>query len=98
MNKAVEILGENIALFHDDDLKSLCHELPVIARNNLENGISQNLWYEEVVPRESVFYSFVTYGAGETHTLWNNLNSGNLLLQVGGSATIGYGLCKIKKY
>ncbi|MEO0625668.1 MAG: type III-B CRISPR module RAMP protein Cmr4 [Bacteroidota bacterium] len=30
-------------------------ELPVIARNYLDNGQSKNLWYEEVVPRESIF-------------------------------------------
>lgn len=98
VRKAVTILGENIAILHDDDFTELCRELPVIARNNLENGISQNLWYEEVVPRESVFYSFVTYGTSETQKLWCNLNSGNLLLQVGANATIGYGLCEIKKW
>jgi len=94
--KADSLLGKNLVLLHDDDLKSLCGELPVIARNKLENGISSNLWYEEVVPRESLFYSFVAYSSGETILLWANLNSTNLL-QVGGNATIGYGLCKIER-
>lgn len=97
--EAEKILGTDIALLHNDDLKMLCGELPVIARNSLENGISQNLWYEEVVPRESRFYSFVACSENEKSKLWEELNSsGNSpakLIQVGANATIGYGLCEI---
>ena len=97
---AEEILGKDIALLHDDDLKTLCRELPVIARNNLENGISVNLWYEEVVPRETRFYSFLSYPIAEdVSKLWDELNNLNWkqILQVGGNATIGYGICEIIK-
>lgn len=101
IDSAEKLLGKNIALLHDDDLKMLCGELPVIARNSLDNGISQNLWYEEVVPRECRFYSFLAYAEKEDYKLWDELNSTGknfkTLLQVGGNATIGYGLCEIIK-
>ncbi len=98
VKSAEELLGKDIALLHDDDLKTLCRELPVIARNNLENGISVNLWYEEVVPRETRFYSFLSYPIAEdVRKLWDELNNLNWkqILQVGGNATIGYGMCKV---
>jgi len=97
------LLGENIALLHDADFNRYANSLPVIARNHLEDGVSQNLWYEEVVPRESRFY-FVT-------TKPSNLNSedsdrikrfegmlhSDKMVQIGANATIGYGYCSIKK-
>ncbi len=47
------LLGERLVLVHSADFQTL--DLPVIARNHLENGESQNLWYEEVVPYDSRF-------------------------------------------
>lgn len=90
--------GENIALFSHEDFKTICKNLPVIARNNLENGISKNLWYEEIVPRFSRFYFFVSQPANATHDFYQHLyNENNGLVQVGGNATIGYGLCRVEK-
>ena len=37
-------------------------ELPVIARNCLENGVSKNLWYEQVLPRKSRLAFFILQG------------------------------------
>lgn len=54
-----KLFGENLAVFHHDDLKELCAHLPIIARNYLENGISRNLWYEEIVPRETRFFCII---------------------------------------
>lgn len=84
---------ENIALFGNDAFKELTNQLPVIARNNLENGQSTNLWYEEVVPRESRFFFMV--GMGEEHKkhFIEKIKAGNV--QVGGNASIGYGFTKI---
>ena len=97
IKKAEYILGDSLALFNEYDFKSLCWELPVIARNRLDNGISKNLWYEEVVPRESLFYSFLSYPDDDgSFNLWTELD-GDCLIQVGGNATIGYGLCEITK-
>ena len=57
---------ENLAVFNDEDFNEALSGLPVIARNKLENGKSKNLWYEEVVPRESIFYTVLCY--------YNNFN------------------------
>ena len=100
MKKIQTFLGENIALFHDDDLKELCTELPVIARNYLENGISRNLWYEEVVPRETRFYFVVGIPCSEetrgTHDAFLKGLAENII-QVGANASIGYGYVRIEK-
>ena len=89
-----EIFGEDIALFSDDDFKDLCRHLPVIARNCLENGISKNLWYEEIVPRETYFY-FPLQTAEHEADFMKVIKSGNI--QIGGNATIGYGYTEIKE-
>lgn len=87
------LLGERIALFNHADLKRIAKDLPIIARNNLENGESINLWYEEVVPRESRFYFLMKYYHTENAS---NLFDGELgkhhnMCQIGGNASIGYG-------
>ncbi|MBV5278477.1 MAG: type III-B CRISPR module RAMP protein Cmr4 [Campylobacteraceae bacterium] len=52
---------QNLAIFNDEDFNEAVSALPVIARNSLDNGKSVNLWYEEVVPRESIFYTVFCY-------------------------------------
>jgi CRISPR-associated protein Cmr4 len=52
---------KNLALFSEEDFNEAISNLPVIARNKLNNGKSENLWYEEVVPRESVFVAVLNY-------------------------------------
>lgn len=71
--------------------------LPVIARNKLENGQSENLWYEELVPREAVFGWAVIYPKDSEH--WNVFSEAleNQVIQIGGNATVGYGFCQFKK-
>lgn len=76
--------------FADDE------HLPVIARNYLENGISANLWYEQVLPRRSRLAAFVLY-EGEMKKSFVNAISNNIV-QIGANATVGYGLCKITVY
>lgn len=97
VSKLSNLLGSDLALFNDDDFKNLvCGKncLPVIARNYLENGISQNLWYEEIVPRESRFY-FATSCLEEQTDFESLLLQNNI--QIGANATIGYGLTSIYK-
>jgi CRISPR-associated protein Cmr4 len=100
-----EFLGNNLALLSDDDFKNL--ELPVVARNKLDNGKSENLWYEEIVPRESVFYFFITkptnldsideiekllkYERSFERTLMEDY------IQFGANKSIGYGISKVTK-
>ncbi len=92
-----QLLGyEHIALFHDDDLKDVAGRLPVIARNNLENGRSVNLWYEEVAPRQTRFSFFVRHPAADT-SFEQTLAGAGGRVQVGANATIGYGQCTLSK-
>lgn len=77
--------------------KELVNELPVLSRNHLENGVSQNLWYEEVVPREARF-GFVLLAPendGYLETFESIVHE--KVIQVGANATIGYGLCHFQK-
>ncbi len=66
-------------------------DLPVMARNVLDDdGKSQNLWYEEIVPHKSIFY-FVILTPDEK----NKLELDGMTVQFGGNATIGQGYVKI---
>ncbi|RXE57796.1 type III-B CRISPR module RAMP protein Cmr4 [Acetivibrio mesophilus] len=91
-------LGENIAVFSDNDFKEFVKYLPIIARNKLTNGESKNLWYEEVVPRESRFYYVVL--AGEKYqTQFKNVieKTKEKPIQIGANASIGFGYAFITK-
>jgi CRISPR-associated protein Cmr4 len=92
-----KLAGNNIAVFNSKDFADLCNQLPVIARNQLENGISKNLWYEEVVPRFSRFFQF-TLIPNETNPFIgqfvDELLEPKNIFQIGANATIGYGYCK----
>jgi CRISPR-associated protein Cmr4 len=79
-------------------LADYVEKLPTVARNYLDNGISQNLWYEEIVPRETRFY-FFTSRPDKDDPLANGINSKSIskLAQIGGNATVGFGLCKLEK-
>lgn len=87
------LLGNDIVLMHDADFKYQCSDacLPIIARNNLENGMSKNLWYEQVVPREAQFYFFTSTNES-TDQFAANIGK---YVQVGANASIGYGKCLI---
>lgn len=76
------------------EFEALCQddELPIIARNKVENGESQNLWYEQILPAETVFYTFTQ--APDT-ILEETIN--DEIIQIGANATIGYGYCKFLK-
>ena len=69
-------------------------DLPVIARNCLENGISKNLWYEEIVPHNSIFIFPITSANDKLIETFKNALDGEVI-QFGANASIGYGLCKV---
>lgn len=88
------IIGKDLIILNESVFKKIVKELPIIARNKLENGESQNLWYEEIVPRETRFYFAVSYREGNKEEKFNKITES--LVQIGGNATIGYGYCDIK--
>ena len=87
-------IGNNVAIFSEDNFKELTKCLPVIARNHLDNGKSTNLWYEEIVPRETRFYCIVGESDQYSQTFEDIIGNGTI--QIGGNASIGYGFTKIQ--
>lgn len=94
-------IGEKPVFLSEEIMKEVVQHLPVIARNSLDNGQSENLWYEEIVPRESVFYFFVlSSSSGENDIDFeNDFNKyiDGKMIQIGANATVGYGCCKLTK-
>lgn len=88
-----EIEKIKVELVEEDVYQS--YDLPIIARNKLNNGISENLWYEQVVPHHSVFYTMVI-GDGEDLDTFDEKVDGKIV-QFGANASIGYGLCKLTR-
>jgi len=75
-------------------LKIAGEELPVIARNQLDNGESKNLWYEELVPHQSIFGFVVQVDKADmlvSSEFTSKLNG--KVIQIGANATVGYGYC-----
>lgn len=96
--KLKQLLGDNILLLNHNDFKEQCsdYNLPVISRNNLENGESKNLWYEQIVPHQSifVFYTLALSDLNEDR-FCNGVNS--KVIQIGANSSLGYGYCEINK-
>lgn len=94
------ILGENIVLLSDQKFSALTdnNHLPVIARNSLENGVSVNLWYEQIVPRQARFCFLLLAPHKDKYQkdISEALVQGPI--QIGGNASIGYGFCKLQAH
>lgn len=95
-----QVLGGNLVVVSHEYLKELCdnNHLPVIARNNLENGQSKNLWYEQILPKYSRLY-FMVMNVNCQPSMWSDFttNLANDIYQIGANATIGYGFCKFNE-
>lgn len=76
-----KLLGDNFAICESLDE----YPLPVIARNKLNNGISENLWYEEYVPHHSLFWLPVLYPDDVFCIDFPGF------IQLGGNASVGCG-------
>ena len=103
-----KLLGNRIAVLSEDQFEIIINNLPVIARNCLENGQSQNLWYEETVPRESRFYTLITKAVWRDEKEMDRFDASPYLqfdpcisaslIQVGANATVGYGKMQFTKF
>lgn len=94
LHEKINLQGESIYILSDKEFKEL--SLPVIARNKLDNGISKNLWYEEIVPHKTVLYFPVIANQGDENLLKEFKKSVNeKVIQFGANASIGYGLCMV---
>lgn len=96
-----ELLGDKYLIVSDEDFKMLTddYNLPVIARNQLESGVSKNLFYEQIVPRQSKFFFFVNRivieDQGNAFDAGLRENIKRTPVQIGANASIGYGYCAI---
>ena len=105
-----EILGDSIALFSNTDFQEIAgkERIPTIARNYLENGESKNLWYEEILPRETRFVTLISKpvkyaekGVEKTNLADINKRFEKMIkdntVQIGANASIGYGVSEFTK-
>lgn len=77
-----------------DEFKEACSDdnLPIIARNVLDDGgISQNIWYEQVLPAETVLYAVIKEKKDDLKEALDGA-----VIQIGANASIGYGYCTFK--
>lgn len=84
----------NWAIMTPEALASI--DLPVMAHNVLEDGISKNLWYEQYVPHESVFGILVIPPDGDT--AFEDVIKEHSVVQFGAGATTGCGFTKLEKW
>jgi CRISPR-associated protein Cmr4 len=86
-----KMIGDN-CLNNEATFKIAAKRLPIIARNYLENGHSENLWYEQFVPSESYFLTLIiTDGMEKAHETTFIQGIDGKVIQVGANATVGYG-------
>lgn len=94
-NELKELIADKLVVLKNAELKNI--SLPVVARNHLENGISKNLWYEEIVPHKSIFTFAVSSESKDILKAFANVIGDDTYVQFGGNASIGYGLCKVER-
>lgn len=92
-------LSNQLVIVNDDDFKHFAdYGFPVNARNRLNNNkISENLWYEEIIPADSLFYTILLPRWGKKELLAELLEifTEHPYLQIGGNETIGQGWCAL---
>lgn len=91
--KGFSAFDQQYAIVANDKFDTYVADLPVIARNRLDKN--KNLWYEEVVPHQSIFITYLIsnskdFAEFETKLLGN-------IFQIGANSSVGYGLCKFHK-
>lgn len=87
-------LAEQLIILHDDDFKWFAsYGLPINARNVLDEDTktSLNLWYEETLPQDCLFYALFLERGNGAIDLVTTLAEESPYLQVGGNETVGQG-------
>lgn len=89
---------QKLCVLSDEHFIEQCNDLnlPVIARNVLDDGQSINLWYEQVLPRRSLLYCGIIWGDTSQQQAIEDVVL-KQPLQVGGNASVGYGFSRISK-
>lgn len=94
-NKAsAERLSSQLIVLSDDDFKWFAsYGLPINARNvlDVDKKTSLNLWYEETLPQDCLFYTLFLERGIQALDLLKSLVKDRAYLQVGGNETVGQG-------
>lgn len=104
---AEEVVSPRLALIHDDVFSFLCQVgLPVHARIRIDEKTGTvakgALWYEESIPAETFFTSIAAASASSTKPTFSAKAIAaaylmeTMTLQLGGKATTGKGLCRLR--
>ncbi|MFP4598257.1 MAG: type III-B CRISPR module RAMP protein Cmr4 [Persicimonas sp.] len=92
--EAAQRLERQLVVLRDDDFTWFArYGLSVNARNVLdeENKTSMNLWYEETIPPDSLFYTVLAERQPDALVAAQELFNQSPYVQVGGNATVGQG-------
>jgi len=92
-------LEAQLVIINDDDFAWFArYGLAVNARNVLDNEkkTSKNLWYEETIPPDSIFYTLLAERGGDAIAKTRSFFDNACYLQVGGNETIGQGIFAIQ--
>ncbi|MBX3197805.1 MAG: type III-B CRISPR module RAMP protein Cmr4 [Labilithrix sp.] len=88
-------LTPQVVIVSDDDFAWFCrYAVPVQARNHLdaETKKSNNLWYEESLPADTLLYSLIsTRDAAARAAVGDLFTETDPYLQLGGNETVGHG-------
>lgn len=94
------LAGQVVVLSNDDFTWFARFGLNVNARNQLDEvkKTSKNLWYEETIPPDSLFYCLFAERRGEAVSTITGIFEDTPYLQVGGNASVGQGWFAVKEY
>ncbi len=99
-NETKKFLGitNNLILLNHEDFKNVvsADNLPVIARNELKDGKSNNLWYEQVIPRFSIFVMPLIH-TEEHFKDFDQILTEEGPVHIGANASVGYGFTQFIK-
>jgi len=87
-------LAGQVVILHDDDFAWFArYGLSIQARNVLDPGkkTSQNLWYEESIPADALFYAILAERSPNAIEPVKQLFKDHAYLQIGGNETVGMG-------
>ena len=98
-------LAKRLAILHDEDFQhfvSTCTEIVSRIVINPETRTNTNLFNQENVPCETLFYSVLSVlsprrqgSDGDASTMLADLLKKNSILQIGGDETTGHGFCSV---
>lgn len=90
---AARLESELVVLHNDDFAWFAQYGLPVNARNVLEENTktSKNLWYEETLPADSIFYALIGERISGAVAEFRSQVAASPYVQMGGNETVGQG-------